>query len=86
MATIKPLCKYGDKCFRKNPNHLKNFEHSLEKLENEENLNQKDDDKKSSDESEKLDILLKKSENFIEYKENLENLEKFDLSKIKGVL
>lgn len=79
MATKKPLCKYGDKCFRKNPHHLKNFDHLLKNL-NEENLNEKGEEKIS----EKLDLLLKKSENSIEQKENLENLEKFDLTKING--
>lgn len=24
----KPLCRYGDKCYRKNPEHLRDFDHS----------------------------------------------------------
>ena len=24
----KPMCKYGEKCYRKNPQHFKEFQHS----------------------------------------------------------
>ena len=40
-APSKPLCKYGSKCYRKNPEHLRRFSHPLTS----------DDDKCSSDES-----------------------------------
>lgn len=28
MSTTKPICKFGDKCFRKNPEHVEKFDHS----------------------------------------------------------
>lgn len=27
MNTQKPLCKYGNKCYRKNPQHLEQYSH-----------------------------------------------------------
>lgn len=90
MANKKPICKYGDKCFRKNKEHIKNYEHTSFK---------KDDD--SSDEfkdikdskQETLDNLAKNSENLAKKSEivmetntmEIDKLEKFDLSSLKGL-
>jgi len=27
MATKRPVCKYGAECYRKNPDHMKNYYH-----------------------------------------------------------
>jgi hypothetical protein len=29
--TAKPACKYGENCYRKNPDHLRDFHHSVNK-------------------------------------------------------
>lgn len=41
MADKKPLCKYGEKCYRKNPGHLADFRHP--------NAAEEDDDSKADD-------------------------------------
>ena len=35
MATVKKVCKYGETCYRKNEDHLKNYLHKSEDAENE---------------------------------------------------
>lgn len=66
METLsKPLCKYGIKCFRKNADHLKNFNHFTEEKSSEIKKNIEIIKKEKFDE--KID-----SENFSE-KENIEN-------------
>ena len=37
ISTDRPICKYGDKCYRKHPEHLKAFRHpTVEQSKNEE--------------------------------------------------
>lgn len=88
MASKKPLCKYGDKCYRKNPDHLKNYDHGPieeESLLNDENSLPNCDEPLKE---EKIDSISKNSE-LTKANDHLgqsesENLEKFDLSGIKG--
>ncbi|CAF4008531.1 unnamed protein product, partial [Rotaria magnacalcarata] len=43
--STRPLCKYGAKCYRKHPDHLKAFRHpSTEKKEEEQDTDDDDDD------------------------------------------
>jgi len=30
MKSQKPRCKYGDKCYRQNPQHLREYSHDLQ--------------------------------------------------------
>lgn len=91
MATVKEACKYGSKCYRKNPDHLKNFTHN-------DSVSEKNDlylDDEGSSEPNILETTQDKRDDLAEdvfvneeetLKENvLDKIEKFDLTQIKGI-
>ncbi|CAF4985123.1 unnamed protein product, partial [Rotaria socialis] len=50
--STRPLCKYGAKCYRKHPDHLKAFRHpSTEKKEEEQDIDDDDSTSKPTDSS-----------------------------------
>lgn len=91
----KEVCKYGNKCYRKNPDHLKNFSHNDSLIESNENT---DYDESSSepnilettqDKRDNLadDVALKTVENNSKSNTNLlDKIEKIDLTQVKGEL
>lgn len=75
----KPKCKYGSKCYRKNGSHLENYAHE----QDENSLSCSIDSENIDDENEDKEIFSKTFE-IKPDTENLENIERIDLSQIKG--
>lgn len=79
----KKVCKYGEKCFRKNADHIKNYDH--EKDVTDENScpeTQSSDDKAKE---EKRDDVKKNTENATKPKTETVDVEKYDLTEIKDI-
>ena len=92
MATkVKESCKFGSKCYRKNPDHLKNFAHDSSMVEN----NDSELDEENSPEPNILETTQDKRDSLAESvdtrihettpkKDILEKIEKFDLTLVNG--
>lgn len=88
MATAKkPKCTYGDKCFRKNKDHLENFDHPIKKKELDEEHQVKVDIKENEDSSsiEELSTEPKRAKMSDSPKSEEKKVENFDLDKIEGL-
>jgi hypothetical protein len=90
----KKVCKYGDKCYRKNEDHLKNYDHEKQ-AESETVLDENTcPDTNSSSESDSQKIQLKKDDlkpqtkqvepEEVDIKKIEILVEKFDLDEMKG--
>ena len=90
--TKKKICKYGNKCYRKNEDHLKNFDHEVSAAISDENtcpesnssnesdskVQMKNDDLKPSESSGSDSCQTVKTTGVM--------LEKYDLAEISGII
>lgn len=90
-VTKKPLCKYGDKCYRKNRDHFKKYDHSAENIDEDsadENTSPSSVDSNKSATSDKPSIRddspVKKSPNSELPDKGVDSIERFDFTQIKS--